>query len=145
MMLSGNDRRMKALIAFNGSPEAHRAVDWVAQSGSFSDATVLGVGPDSARRRGRRRRGRYFSSRPGWAFPDELQQAVDQLTSAGLTATSVDESGNVVKAIVDAAAKGDFDVVVVGSRRRHGIWRTLFGSTAERIVRQAPINVVIVR
>jgi len=136
---------MKALIAFDGSAEADRAVDWVVRSGSFTDATVLGVGPPPPVRRGRRRRGRPFSNRPGWASPDELQAVVGRLAAAGMDATGVGKDGNVVKSIVEVAEKGDFDVVVVGSRRRHGMWRFLFGSTAERIVRQAPIDVVVVR
>ena len=136
---------MKALIAFDGSAEADRAVDWVARSGSFTNATVLGVGPAPSLRHGRRRRGRPFSNRPGWSSSEELNAAVGRLSAAGVDATGEDKGGNVVKSIVEAAEKGDFDVVVVGSRRRHMKWRILFGSTAEKIVRRAPIDVVVVR
>jgi nucleotide-binding universal stress UspA family protein len=136
---------MKALIAFDGSAEAERAVEWVERSGSFSEATVLGVGPTQAVRRARRRRGRAYSERPGWASPDELWEAVGRLAGAGMTARPVERTGNVVKSIVDEAAKGGYDAVVVGSRARHGVWRMLFASKAEKIVRQAPVDVIVVR
>ena len=75
---------MKALIALDGPEPALRAVDWVVQSG-FSHATVLAVRPRTEVLEGRRRRGRRFSDRPGWASPGELEKAVEQLQLAGVS------------------------------------------------------------
>jgi nucleotide-binding universal stress UspA family protein len=134
---------VKALIPFDGSPEAQRAVDLVERMG-FSEASVLGVGPVAEVRHGRRRRGRSTSDPPGYAAPDELERAAEQLTRAGLRAEWADKTGNVTKTIVETAAAGDFDVIVIGSRKRNAFVRALFGSTAEQVVRKARVAVVVV-
>lgn len=134
---------MNALVPFDGSPEASRAVDLVAQMG-LSAATVLGVGPVAEVREGRRRRGRSSPSPPGYASPEALAQAAEQLTRAGVTAEWTDRTGSVAKTIVRTAAEGKFDAIVIGSRKRHALARFLFGSVAEQVVRKAPVAVVIV-
>lgn len=135
---------MNVLIAFDGSEHAERLLDWVAKSG-FSQATVLTVGPPQEVREGRRRRGRSFSSRPGYALPDELEKAVEKLELVGVSASSLDKSGHVAKTIAATAADGGFDLIVVGSARRHG-WRKFFSrSIAEQIVGESPVSVLVVR
>lgn len=47
--------------------------------------------------------------------------------------------------IIRAARDVEADVIVVGSHGRSGIAETLFGSTAEKVVRKAPCAVLIVR
>lgn len=134
---------MKALIPFDGSPESRRAVDLAAQMG-VTEATVLGVGPVAEVRKGRRRRGRSTPDPPGYAEPDELEQAAAELTSAGVAADWADKTGNVAKTIVRTAAAGKFDVIVIGSRKRHPLARAILGSTAEKVVRKAPVAIVVV-
>jgi nucleotide-binding universal stress UspA family protein len=134
---------VKALVPYDGSPEAGRAVDVVVRM-AFPSATVLGVGPAAEVRRGRRRRGRPFSDRPGFATSDELARATERLKAAGVAAEQVERSGNVTKAILETAAAGDFDLIVIGSQKRHPLTRFLFGSTAERVVRKAPVDFVVV-
>lgn len=134
---------MNALIPFDGSPESRRAVDLVARMG-FSAATVLGVGPAAEVRGGRLRRGRSAARRTGYTSPDDLAQVAEQLTNAGVAAEWADKSGNVTNTIVQTAAAGDFDAIVIGSLKRHALVRILVGSTAERVVRKAPVAFVVV-
>lgn len=47
--------------------------------------------------------------------------------------------------IIRAARKVPADVIVVGSHGLGGIAETLFGSTAEKVVRKAPCAVLVVR
>jgi nucleotide-binding universal stress UspA family protein len=47
--------------------------------------------------------------------------------------------------IIRAARDVEADVIVVGSHGRSGLAETLFGSTAEKVVRKAPCAVLIVR
>jgi nucleotide-binding universal stress UspA family protein len=47
--------------------------------------------------------------------------------------------------VVEAARRGEFDVVVTGSHSRKGIRRALLGSVAEKIVRDAPCTVLVAR
>ncbi|AGB30570.1 UspA domain-containing protein [Natrinema pellirubrum DSM 15624] len=58
------------------------------------------------------------------------------------TATIV---GQPAEAIVDFAVENGVDRIVVGSHGRTGFSRVLLGSVAERIARQAPVPVTIVR
>lgn len=47
--------------------------------------------------------------------------------------------------ILRAAAEIPADVIVVGSHGQSGLAETLFGSTAEKVVRKAPCAVLVVR
>ena len=47
--------------------------------------------------------------------------------------------------IIRAARDASADVVVIGSHGASGLAETLFGSTAERVVRKAPCAVLVVR
>ena len=47
--------------------------------------------------------------------------------------------------IIRAARELEADVLVVGSHGQSGLSETLFGSTAERVVRKAPCAVLVVR
>jgi nucleotide-binding universal stress UspA family protein len=61
---------------------------------------------------------------------------------------SIDTSvvvGQPADAIVDHATENAIDLIVVGSHGRTGFSRVLLGSVAERVARQAPVPVTIVR
>ncbi len=47
--------------------------------------------------------------------------------------------------IVETAVEGEYDAIVIGSHGREGVSRVLLGSVAERVVRRAPIPVIVVR
>ena len=47
--------------------------------------------------------------------------------------------------IIRAAREADADLIVVGSHGQSGVAETLFGSTAEKVVRKAPCAVLVVR
>ena len=49
------------------------------------------------------------------------------------------------EAIADAAREGKYDLLVVGTHGRTGVSRAFIGSVAERLVRQAPCSVLVVR
>ena len=53
--------------------------------------------------------------------------------------------GQPADAIVDYATENAIDLIVVGSHGRSGFSRVLLGSVAERVARQAPVPVTIVR
>ncbi|QCC59393.1 universal stress protein [Natrinema thermotolerans] len=53
--------------------------------------------------------------------------------------------GQPAETIVDFAVENGVDRIVVGSHGRTGFSRVLLGSVAERIARQAPVPVTIVR
>jgi len=53
--------------------------------------------------------------------------------------------GDPVEAILRTAAEQDCDLIVMGSHGRHGLRRLLEGSVAERVVRDAPCPVLVVK
>jgi nucleotide-binding universal stress UspA family protein len=53
--------------------------------------------------------------------------------------------GFVAGEIVDRASRGEFDLIVIGTRGRTGVKHVLLGSVAERVVRLAPCPVLTVK
>lgn len=54
-------------------------------------------------------------------------------------------AGNVAKSIVEYAATGAFDLLVIGQTGQSGVWGTFLGTTADKVVRHAPCSVLVVR
>jgi len=77
-----------------------------------------------------------------------LRQA--QSLSGGLgveTETQLRElaGGRVADAIVQEAREAGCDLIVIGTHGRRGLSRMLLGSDAERVLRQSPVPVLLVR
>jgi len=133
---------LKVLIAYDGSPEAERALDWATHLGD-TVATVIGVVPTLAG--SERIADAVDASVAPEAFRDELQNAVETLEAAGVQAGFVERAGNPAEAIIETAEEGGFDLIVIGTRGRHAVARFLFGSTAERVAWHASTPVLLVR
>ena len=52
-------------------------------------------------------------------------------------------AGHAARRIVELAESGQFDLIVVGHRGHNEPWHRLAGSTADRIVDQAPCSVLV--
>ncbi|WP_255196876.1 universal stress protein [Halorarius litoreus] len=63
----------------------------------------------------------------------------------GIELTTAHEVGNPHRVILDYVDEHDVDHVVMGSHGRSGVSRLLLGSTAERVMRQSPVPVTVVR
>ncbi|GAB7090436.1 universal stress protein [Halorubrum luteum] len=76
-----------------------------------------------------------------------LDSVVDtaEAVDADLDVTAEIREGRPAAMITDAARELDADVVVTGTRGRHGENRFLIGSVAERVVRTCPVPVLTVR
>ena len=53
--------------------------------------------------------------------------------------------GHVAGEVVDYAARGEFDLIVLGTHGRSGLQHLVLGSIAERVVRLAPCPVLTVK
>lgn len=53
--------------------------------------------------------------------------------------------GTVAEEIVERATRGEFDMIVMGTRGRTGVKHLMLGSIAERVVRLAPCPVLTVK
>jgi nucleotide-binding universal stress UspA family protein len=77
---------------------------------------------------------------------DEVAAAVaaaDHLESAGFEVRRVAEGGEVARRIVDVAADGGVDGVVMGGRKRSGVQKVLLGSTVHDVLLSADRPVTI--
>ena len=54
-------------------------------------------------------------------------------------------AGRVADAIVDEAKKAGCELIVIGTHGRRGLGHALLGSDAEKVVRQSPVPVLLVR
>jgi nucleotide-binding universal stress UspA family protein len=134
---------LKLLVAYDGSPEAGRALEWSKRLDVDAAVTVLGVVPTLA------------ATEPiadsvdptvdVGGFRRELRAAVEKLRAQGVSAELLEKAGNPAQVIVETAESGGFDLIVVGTRGRHAIERFLFGSTAERVAWHATTPVLLVR
>ena len=80
------------------------------------------------------------------AFHDQLAQTKLQALEAGATRVETQVlQGFVAGAIVERAARGSFDLIVLGTHGRTGMQHLLIGSTAERVVRLAACPVLTVK
>ena len=74
-----------------------------------------------------------------------IEDLFDQDVREGLTIETHVVQGKPFVEIIRLARDVEAEVVVIGSHGQTGIAETLFGSTAERVVRKAPCAVLVVR
>jgi|EndMetStandDraft_3_1072993.scaffolds.fasta_scaffold39383_3 nucleotide-binding universal stress UspA family protein len=72
-------------------------------------------------------------------------KTVARLRAAGFKVTADIRIGSPVGVILDCSAAWNPDVIVMGSRNRHGISRLIHGSVSHDILRAAGCDVVIVK
>ncbi len=76
----------------------------------------------------------------------ELTDFLERMRPLGATIGRAHiEEGAPAGKIVEEAARGGYDLVVIGTHGRTGVSRALLGSVAERIVRHAHVPVLSVR
>ena len=64
---------------------------------------------------------------------------------AGLSVLTAVAVGRPSQAILDRAAEGDVDLIVMGTHGRTGVSHLMLGSVAERVLRRSPCPVLTVR
>ena len=64
---------------------------------------------------------------------------------AGLKTQTALAQGRASSAIIEYATANDIDLIIIATHGRRGLKHLIFGSTAERVVREAPCPVLTVR
>lgn len=138
----------RVLIAYDGTPQADRAVEFAANHLVHDELVLLMVlDPmegflDTF--------GHGSAQYEAWHTMAE-DTAMDQLERArskveDITEVSVDTVvGQVPRQIINYAEEHDIEHIVVGSHGREGVSRILLGSVAELVVRRSPMPVTVVR
>jgi nucleotide-binding universal stress UspA family protein len=137
---------MKVLVATDGSEHSMKAVQKALEMAQKEGAqvTLMSVA--------------YFSKDDFDEMPPNIQDKLEAQAAAALKkGKSVFEAQKIpVEAVLEAgvvpannilnrAQEGNYDLLLIGSSGLTGIKRALMGSTAAKVVAQAPCSVMVIR
>jgi nucleotide-binding universal stress UspA family protein len=141
---------MKLLVACDGSKNSLRAVRYAIRLvGAMSDSsriTLISVHEDVALRHASRFVGKeaiddYLRDES----ESDLAAARRALDKAGVAHDMVIRRGHVAAEIADAAARGRFDMIVMGSKGRSSLADLLVGSVASRVIELSSVPTLLVK
>ena len=72
-----------------------------------------------------------------------VRRCVDLLEAAGVTVTTMDDSGDPARTIVSAADELAPDLLVLGGRKRSPVGKAIFGSIAQSVILNTDHPVVV--
>ncbi|QLH84254.1 universal stress protein [Halosimplex pelagicum] len=139
----------RILVPVDGSEQAHRAFEFVAEE--FGDAEVVLLHVVNPAEAGYSAQASIPSFSEEWyesekAAAEELFSEIEALADG--TDLSIEreiEVGKPIRVIVEFADESGVDQIVMGSHGRSGVTRILLGSVAEAVVRRSPVPVTVVR
>ena len=73
-----------------------------------------------------------------------LEQWSNRMSKQGLAVSIVTREGSITAVILDEAARGKYDLIVMGLLGRSGLGRILYGSITESVIGRAPCPVTMV-
>ena len=141
---------MKLLVACDGSKPSLRAVryaiDLVGALSKGGRITLISVHDDISLSHVSRFVGKdtiddYLRERSD----KDLAAARRALDKAGIAHDMIIRRGHIAAEIADAAAKGRFDLVVMGSKGRSALRDLLIGSVALRVTELSPVPTLLVK
>ncbi|MFB6220989.1 MAG: universal stress protein [Halolamina sp.] len=147
----------RILVAYDGTPQAEEALEFTLDEWGEHEITLLyvinpveagysaGVGIPSGGEE-------WFEQAQAdaeelFAEADtEHETDLDGVTAVGKPPqTIVDIAGGEGESVESGSIDGGFDHLVIGSHGRTGVSRMLLGSVAEKVVRESPVPVTVVR
>lgn len=139
----------RILVAFDGTPLARRALERAVEKHPDDQITVLYVidpmlAVYDAEAKGLSAASTWFDRTSEQA--DEIcAEATELAGERGREITTATEIGRPARAILTYADDHGIEHIIMGSHGREGVSRLVLGSVAERVMRQAPMPVTIVR
>jgi len=127
----------KILVAIDGSENAEKALEYAVQLAKKNKAKVTLLNVQESK---------IFGLKP--EVTKEIGERI--LSSARAKVRGVEfntqlESGNLAETIIEVAEKGNYDLIVVGSRGLSSVKRFFLGSVSDDISHHAKCSVLIVR
>ena len=141
-------RLERLLLGVDGSPEAEQALAWTVSVAQLTGATVSVVCAFDVAWSFERPAAPIVDGSPGLTEQDAravTEQAVATLTAAGIEVDATAFEGTFPQAVLALCEAHDPDLVVIGGRSHGGAREFLLGSNAEKVVRSAPVSVLVVR
>lgn len=141
---------MKMLVACDGSKTSLRAVRHAVKlAGALSDAariSLISVHDDIALRHASRFVGKdAIDNYLREESETDLAAARKALDKAGIAHDMIIRRGHVAAEIADAAARGRFDLIVMGSKGRSSLADLLVGSVATRVIELSAVPILLVK
>ena len=147
----------KIMLAFDGSPNARRAVSLVARLSPVPKGrvTLVGVaelivptsfGPTVGSVRASVARGlKRINAERSSAAMKELNRAARELKRAGWRTRIEVKTGEPLRELIDSMSRSRAELMVVGARGTGGIRYLLLGSVAEGVLSRSPVPVLLAR
>jgi nucleotide-binding universal stress UspA family protein len=128
---------MKILVGYVPTPEGEAALEAAGQEAVLRGASILLLNTS--------RGDAYIDAR--YANSEELAAAEAKLRAQGVEVTIQQAvgSGDVANELLKAAAEEDVSLIVLGLRRRSPVGKLILGSTAQRVLLEAPVPVLAVK
>jgi nucleotide-binding universal stress UspA family protein len=147
-MSTTSGRLQRLLLGVDGSPEADQALAWTVSVAQLTGASVSVVCAFEVPWSFERPAATIVDGSPGLTEDDArmvTEQAVEVLTVAGIAADATAFEGTFPQAVLALCEAQSPDLVVIGGRSHGGAREFLLGSNAEKVVRSAPVSVLVVR
>ena len=93
----------------------------------------------------------YYEAAPSgkdrvqWISEQRFEKVEPMLEESGIEWDRIVEEGYPADKIIEIADKGNYDMIVIGSRGLSGLSRFLVGSVSDRVVHHAHCSVTVVR
>lgn len=137
---------VRILVPFDDSEPARAAIEEAVDTFTPDEIIVLhvidtgefSIGPEGGAAQS------IYEARKARA-EELVGEAKNKIDGSEVSVETVLETGTPGNVIVDYAKTHDVDYIVMGSHGRSGLSRILLGSVAERVLRGAPVSVMIVR
>jgi len=134
----------RILVGYDGSKEADKALDFATDLAKASGGTlvvqhVVSIGPEAYEG------GVLDLAGIEAALGRMLDAAAERARAAGVGATKVLSRGEVASTILREAEQRGVDLIVVGGLGKGRMARLFLGSVADKLVRAAPVPVLVVR
>jgi nucleotide-binding universal stress UspA family protein len=128
---------MKILVGYVPTPEGEAALEAAGAEAVLRGASILLLNTS--------RGDAFVDSR--YANSDELAAAEAKLREQGVEVTIQQAvgSGDVAGELLKAAAEEEVGLIVLGLRRRSPVGKLILGSTAQRVLLEAPVPVLAVK
>ncbi len=138
---------MNVLVPVDGSDPSLAALEYACTTHSDATITALYISNVSTGQNrfiggGSFREWKEIEEKQAEELFERVRELADEFDIDIETVHDFDEP---LRYIVSYAEENDVDVIVIGSHGRDGISRLALGSVAERVVRRAPMPVVVVK
>jgi nucleotide-binding universal stress UspA family protein len=131
------------LFTYDGSEQSGRALRYAERLTADDSVSVISVA--TALLEGPRTAAYTDPTSDPAEHRRQLDEALAILADAGVHAEPIPAIGNPAQEIITAAESRGVDLIVIGSQGMNAVRRFLLGSVADRVVRHATCDVLVVR